>query len=407
MATIKATLRKKKNRAGLYPIVIRITKDRKSTYLYTGQYIDEKYWDEKNNKVKKSHPNVARLNNYISVKITEANNSLIDNESKLQKGGQAQDIKRDITNKYKKNSFFYFAESHFKLLEKNKKFSRINSERPLLNRIKNYHNSKELDFNSITPFFLKGFIAHLKNTDSVGDRSIANTLIFIRTLFNGAINQGLVDKSKYPFGNGSGKIRIKIPESIKIGLTIDEVKAIEALDLENHQAQKHTRNVWMFSFYLAGMRVADVLKMKWSNIQNDRIYYRMNKNNKPSSFKINEKLAKIISEYESNKQSPNDYIFPELKLANQKDLEDILRKTKTATKKLNRYLSQITEKAEITKKVTFHTARRSFGLASVDKIPIQILQRLYNHSSVTTTIQYQQGLNSKAIDDALDDVIGF
>mgnify|MGYP001951411237 CR=1 FL=1 len=43
MATIRAVIRRKKNRAGQFPIAIRITKDRKSTFLNTGQYIDEKY----------------------------------------------------------------------------------------------------------------------------------------------------------------------------------------------------------------------------------------------------------------------------------------------------------------------------------------------------------------------------
>ena len=53
MATVKAVLRKKNNPEGQYPIAIRITKDRKSTYLGTGQYIEEKYWDEKNRCVRK------------------------------------------------------------------------------------------------------------------------------------------------------------------------------------------------------------------------------------------------------------------------------------------------------------------------------------------------------------------
>ena len=61
-SSIKVTLRKKPNKQGHYPLVIRITKDRRSTYLYTGQYICLKYWDEANKIVRKSHPNSVRLN---------------------------------------------------------------------------------------------------------------------------------------------------------------------------------------------------------------------------------------------------------------------------------------------------------------------------------------------------------
>jgi len=43
MATIKAVLRRKKNAKGLYPIAVRVTKNRKSSFISTGQYVDEKY----------------------------------------------------------------------------------------------------------------------------------------------------------------------------------------------------------------------------------------------------------------------------------------------------------------------------------------------------------------------------
>ncbi|WP_282165061.1 Arm DNA-binding domain-containing protein [Cellulophaga baltica] len=84
MATVRVVLRKKKNKAGLYPIAIRITKDRKSSYLNTGQYIDEKYWDERNRNVRKSHPNSKVLNNFIVIKVAEANDKVLKSEMKTE-----------------------------------------------------------------------------------------------------------------------------------------------------------------------------------------------------------------------------------------------------------------------------------------------------------------------------------
>lgn len=405
MATIQIALRKKKNKAGLYPLVIRITKNRKSTYIYTGQYIDEKYWDETKLKVKKSHPNTVRLNNLLVSKLAEANKSLLEIESKPSGSSQISDIKQILVNKQKNHSFYHFAENYFLELEKNKKFSRINSEKPILNRIKKYH-PNDLILEKITPLFLRGLITHLRGINTIGERTIANTLIFIRTLYNRAIYTNLILKDSYPFGNGDGKIKIKIPQSVKIGLMADEIKAIENLDLSDHQKQHHTRNIFLFSFYLAGMRVADVLKMKWSNIKGDRIYYTMNKNQKILSLKISDKLQSILNEYKDKKTS-DDYIFPELKEANQDNPKDILRVTKTANKRLNRYLTQIAEKCEISTKISMHVSRHSFGNISSDKIPIQMLQKLYNHSNIQTTIQYQQNFISKDLDDAMDNVMNF
>ena len=46
------------------------------------------------------------------------------------------------------------------------------------------------------------------------------------------------------------------------------------------------------------------------------------------------------------------------------------------------------------------------GNISGDKIPIQMLQKLYRHSDITTTINYQQSFINKDTDDALETVIG-
>ncbi|MDX1365161.1 MAG: site-specific integrase [Arenibacter latericius] len=406
MATIQVTLRKKKNKAGLYPICIRITKNRKCTFMHLGQYIEIQNWDGENNRVKKTHPNYKRLNNFILAKLSKINKSLLDIESDNSPITQIEEIKNKIQNRNKNHSFYEFAESHFQELERNKKYSRINAERPLLNRIKRYPKAKNLTFEAITPQFLRGFISYLRSSkNNIGERTIVNNLIFIRTLYNRATHQNLISKDLYPFGNSEGKIKIRIPKSIKIGLTAEEITILETLDLSDDPKQHHARNVFLFSFYLAGMRVADALKMKWANVQGERIYYTMSKNHKNLSLKIHNKLQKILDEYHPNKTSEKDYIFPELQNATN-DPKDILRLTKIGNKKLNRYLRQIAHRANITKKLTMHVARHSFGNISGDRIPLQVLQKLYNHSDIKTTIEYQQNFINKDLDDALDLVIG-
>lgn len=407
MSTINTVLRKKANKQGLYPIAIRITKNRKSSFIYTGQYVALKDWDASKQRVKKSHANSTRLNNFINTKLIEANNSLLEIEQKPKKTAHVSDIKKAVVQQNTSQCFYDFAKTYFKDLEANKKFSRINSEQPIINRIKTYHHKKELPFEVITPLFLRGLMTHLRGKQDLSERSIANSLIFIRTLYNKAIQQGLIEQTYYPFGKGDDKIRIKIPPSVKIGLTAQEIKVIETLDLSDHPQQDHARCVFLFSFYMAGMRVADVLKMQWLQIQDGRIYYTMNKNQKTLSLKMNDKMNAILSPYKKQKKHNKGYIFPELTKANKSSTQDVLRVTKNATKSLNLYLGQIAKKAEIDKKLSMHIARHSFGNIAGDTIPIQMLQKLYRHSSITTTINYQQNFMHKETDDALDKVIGF
>lgn len=54
-----------------------------------------------------------------------------------------------------------------------------------------------------------------------------------------------------------------------------------------------------------------------------------------------------------------------------------------------------------------HIARHTFGNLSGDKIPIQMLQKLYRHTSILTTIGYQANFINKDTDEALDAVLNY
>ncbi|WP_303316841.1 site-specific integrase [Flavivirga abyssicola] len=402
-SSIKVVLRKKPNKQGLFPLAVRITKNRKTTYLYTGQYIDVKYWDDGEHKVRKSHSNSKHLNNLLLKKLAEANQTLIDLETQKNQVSSKQ-IKKEIVAPLTKTSFKEIADEYLNELEKTNKLRRLSSDKARVNHFTRFVDNDALSFQEIDEALLRRFSLHLKTTRKISQRSIINNLIVIRTLYNRAIRLGIVDRKLYPFG--SDKIRIKFPETEKIGLTIDEIQSIEKLNNLSKQEQ-YARNVWLFSFYLAGMRVGDVLMIKWSDIYDGRLHYCMGKNDKLLSLKLPEKIISILKFYESDKQSSDDFIFSEMKKANLKEPKDIYNKVKTATKKFNKYLETIAEKAEINKKLTMHIARHSFGNISGDKIPIQMLQKLYRHSSITTTINYQANFMHKDTDDALEKVINF
>lgn len=402
-SSIKVTLRKKANKQGLFPLAVRITKNRKTTYLYIGHYIAIKYWDEGNREVRKSHPNSIRLNNLLIKKLAEANQTLIDLQTH-QNDISSKQIKEEIATPLTKTCFKEIADNYLDNLEKTNKLQRLSSDKARVGHFIRFVDNDDLTFREIDEALLRRFSLYLKTTRKVSQRSVINNLIVIRTLYNKAIRLGIVDRKLYPFG--ADKIRIKFPESEKVGLTIEEIQAIDALEDLTEQ-QSHARNVWLFSFYLAGMRVGDVLMVKWSDIYDGRLHYRMGKNEKLLSFKLPEKIISLLGRYEKDRRSSEDFVFPEMNNADLKNPKDVFNKVKSANKKFNKYLVQISEKAGINKKLTMHIARHSFGNISGDKIPIQMLQKLYRHSTVTTTINYQANFMHKETDDALEKVINF
>lgn len=397
MATLKVILRKKQNKDGSYPLAIRITKNRKSSYIHVGHHVFLKDWDAKNQAVKKSHPNSVRLNNLLMKKRAEANDTLINMETRGE-DFSATVIKKQINPK-DGITFFAQAKIYTTNLEKNGKYNRYKTEIGRVQRFKEFL-GRDITFSEISVNLLNQFRSWLKSTRDIKERTIVNHLLTIRTIYNQAIKSHLVDNKKYPFGKD--KIVIKFPDSLKIGLTADEVRKLESLDLTGYQ--NHARNVWLVSLNFAGMRLADVIKLRWSDFKDGRIHYAMSKNLKTGSLKISDKAKAILKQYKTHPQK-HDFVFPELKVLDELTPYEVQRKIAYAGKRLEKALKLIAKDAGIEKNISMHIARHTFAQISGDRIPVQILQQLYRHSNIQTTMGYQSNFTNKHKDDALDLVL--
>ncbi len=410
MAAVKIVLRTREKKNGLFPLALRITKNRKSSFIYVGFDIDKIHWDENNQRVKKTHPNSTRLNNLLFKKLAEANDTSLTLET-IKKDVSSYAVKQKIK-PTAGDTFFSQAAVYLDTLKKTGRQNSYAADHPRIKHFKDFLQGNDIAFSDITVSLLqkyKTYLLYKKTRKGVvikrSDRTIMNHLAVIRAVFSQAIKLSLVDQQHYPFGHD--KIRIKFPDSLKIGLSIEEVQRLEELSLDKNSFLNHARNVWLFSFYFAGMRVSDVLRIKWTDIQNDRLHYSMAKNAKGGSLKIPNKAMDIINQYEKDKRKKDDLIFPDLKVLD--DFRDnivVQKKIANAVHRLDKNLQKhIAPMIEITKPLTMHIARHTFGNISGDKISIQMLQKLYRHSSITTTIGYQNNFIHKDADAALDSVI--
>lgn len=400
MASIQTVLRNKPNSRLLYPIAIRITKDRKTSYIFTGQYIDKMDWNEQKGLVRKSHPDAMSINQLIFSKLSDANKRLLKAESER----EYQSVSTIKTNIVKKERFDFFSAVKIQLrrLEERGQYHQRDVVKSRMDKFKIFSKSEKLHFNEVTVDLLKRFEAYLKNKRGLKHRTVVNYMIAIRTIYNIAIGENWAERNHYPFGRGG--YTIKLLESQKIGLTIEEVKLLEKAETLT-PSQKHALNIWLISFYFAGIRIGDVIQLKWSDFIDGRLRYRMGKNQKLVSLKIPEKAKPILEHYKALAQ--DDFVFEELRMVDPNDAKMLRTRIKTATRTCNRHLKNIALELGITKNLSMHIARHSFGNISGSKIPIQMLQKLYRHSSVTTTIIYQSNFMQDDVDDALDSVIDF
>ncbi|MEQ8552054.1 MAG: tyrosine-type recombinase/integrase [Cyclobacteriaceae bacterium] len=444
MASVKIILRKEKQKKdGTYPLAIRIIKDRKVHYIHTDQSIDQKYWDESERRIKKSHPNSARLNNYLLTKLKDANDIALTLETSNE-NTSGKEIKRKVGKKGKTVSFFSFGIQRVR----NKHLSGVHSvaraERSILSNIEEFINHKKsapievvkeeiqlrrrkkigesrkpgysfleelkimgrnngLYFEDINTNFLNQYKTFCLTYLGVKTRTVTNQLIFIRTLFNDAISQGIVDAKYYPFAGE--KERIRIGSGLKIGLSREEVELIENFDLERDSQAWHARNVWLLAFYFAGIRITDVLSLTWGDFKDGRLYYTMHKNEKPVSLKVPEKAHAILDYYGKSNKKKKDFVFHYLENVNRIDSHDKYVKVRNATSLINKYLKRIAEMCGIEKNLSNHIARHTFGNLAGDSIHPLMLQKLYRHSDLKTTINYQANFIHKEADEALDKVL--
>ncbi|GGW77172.1 tyrosine-type recombinase/integrase [Salegentibacter mishustinae] len=444
MASIKIVRRKNKRRKdGTAPIAIRISKDYTTNYHFLGQYILENDWDEIKCQVKRSHPNYRRINHFLMKELTKANDLFLNSTdgritTKIAKqklkgtGGQKSFFEvaaERVKNKYD-SGVFSVARSELSILYNLEEFlihkpgkpkeliiKEISRRRKLriskgqknnyacLDGITYFRKNQNLKFRDINQNFITKYKIFCSVYLNHKTRSITNQLIFIRTLFNIAIKNGYVESKYYPFANGKEKIRIN--SGNKIGLTASEVEKIEALEFQEDLLIWHTHNAWLIAFYFAGIRISDVVKLKWSDFKDNRLYYVMSKNEKALSLKVPDKAKTILEKYRNSQFGNNGYIFPFLKDVKRNDAEKIFIKTRNATHVFNKYLKRIAQQCDIEKNLSNHIARHSFGNIAGDKIHPLMLQKLYRHSDLKTTLNYQANFIHKEADDALDSVINF
>jgi len=403
MANIKIVLRKEQKKDGTFPLAIRVTKDRKSSYIYLDYSIKLTDWDEKTQRVKKSYPNSARLNNYLIKKLSEANATALEQETtKTHVSAEA------VRKKIKPSAgltFFAQAKVYLENLKAAGKYNQYTSDKPRINHFRNFV-GHDIAFQDISATMLERFRGYCVSNLSLSERSAVNCLVTVRSVFSHAIKDNIIDDKYYPFGKG--KVKIKFPESNKVGLTAEEITKLEETEIKDERLN-HYRNLFLISFYFAGMRVSDVLRLRHSDFKNERLHYTMGKNGKSVTLKIPERAQKILQHYEQFKENADDLVFPELKrLENLNDKFKTQRAIAFATSRIDKFLrTDVAKAAGIEKKLTMHIARHTFGNIAGDKIPVQMLQKLYRHTKLETTIGYQSNFIHKDADDALDTVLAF
>ena len=263
--------------------------------------------------------------------------------------------------------------------------------RSALNSLKKYRS--KLNFNQITPEFLRGYEAEMKKAELSMTYTSIN-LRQLRAVYNTAIHEGIIKDYDYPFSQSRNdrKYKIRKGSNRKIALTTEELKLLRQYQPET-KARRTAYLYWWFSFYCNGINVVDICQMQYKHIKGDTVEYLRKKSIdtetlvKPISFKLSERISSIIKELGNQNNSADTFVF---KLLNHGDSpKDIRRKAQNLTHVIDTHMKKISKKLEFGKEITTYTARHSFATYMYRSgSSIEEISEAMGHASIETTQRY-------------------
>lgn len=300
--SIKIVLDSKPMSNGQYSVYLQIIKARKRKKINLGlKCLKENF---ENERFLKNHPNVKSEN-------------IIINKKKV----KAEDIIRNFQLDDKDFSLEEF-EQKFKGNQINRKlviifFDEIIDEMTISGKIgsaRAYTETKQallkfcnnkIKFIDITQEFLEKFEASMRSRGNK-DGGIAFKMRQLRALINKAILRKIIPKELYPFDDYKiSKLKIK---TNKRALTVEDFKKFKNVDLTERPELLEAYHYFMFSFYMRGINFVDMMKLKKSDIVNDRIIFTRSKTKGNFNIQLNDKAKEIVEFYKTKSES--DFVFP-------------------------------------------------------------------------------------------------
>jgi site-specific recombinase XerD len=397
---IKISLDTRRKNTKTYPLIFRLTHNRKSTSIATGHQIEVTDWDDNKQKIKPSFKGTespGRLNNLLQKKMAHMVDILtrLDDHGKL-KYMSISEVRNHITQSTNKITFFQFTDNQIQELKQAKRVGNARVYQHTLNAVKNFRKNRDFTFDELNLDFLNRFERHyLAKGNKLGGISVY--LRTVRAINRKAIKAGIADKEGYAFDDYT--IRNGKPQ--KKALTLSAIRKISELELDEGTALFRDKNIFMMSFLLNGMSFVDLARLKLSNIVDGRIQYARQKTDEPFNIKIHDQLIPILDYFSKGKRK-SDYL---LNIIPDGNPVDQYNKVTWARKRYNKNLKELAKMAGIEENVTSYAARHTFASGADDMgIPLTAISQMMGHKRISTTQAYLSGLRKSKIDTYQDEI---
>lgn len=247
-----------------------------------------------------------------------------------------------------------------------------------------------ITFSYINPSFLKRYEKWMLDSKN-STTTIGIYLRSLRTLFNIAIDDGLITQDFYPFGKR--KYQIPASKNTKKALSLADIAAIYNYQPAPGTTAERMKDYWMFIYYCNGLNVKDFCRLKHKNIHNDFLVFQRSKTERTKSaapeirVPLNNEAKAIIEKHGTKAVTGEAYLFPVLQPGitpmREKELIQLL------VRLINDHMKVIASKIGITNKVTTYVARHSFAtVLKRSGASTEFISEALGHSNLKTTQNY-------------------
>lgn len=318
-------------------------------------------------------------------------------EKEKEKAGYSVD---DIVSEYNKQpdcpTFFTFIHSMIAKKTAAKRAGTAKTYRDSLASFSSFRNGKDITFDNLNEDVVNQYEAWMKDR-GLKRNSSSCYLRTLKTLFLKAVEQGLVEDRDIFRHVFTG-----FATTTKRAISIDAIKAIRKLNLENNNALSFARDVFMLSLYLQGMSFVDIAYLKKSDIRNGQLQYSRKKTGQALTISWEKPMQEIVDNHSYlTKDTP--YLLPIITKQDGTERKQYER----AEHNVNRNLKKIGEMAGLHVPLTTYVARHSW--ASIMRNmgnDITIVSRGLGHDDIKTTQIYLSTIDNSTVMRANKRLIG-
>ena len=388
---------------GSAPIHIRVTHNRKSRFIATGVTIPFDSWDAEKQRVKSNLPESQELQLQIDNKVSELHHRI----RKL----EALELEVSLDNLLETNgrkincTIGECLDSTITRLESLGKYASASKHRSLRSRLSLYR-SLNIRMNEIDLTFLRDFELFLRKIGNTNN-SIATKFAIFKAAYNKALSEGLFIHKSNPFSKY--KVGSLWTKTRKRAITKEDVQRLAELEIERENRFSYrdfARDIFLFSYYTAGINFTDIASLRYCDIINGRISYSRNKTQKLLSFRLMTKAAEIIEKYSRSGHSSDDYVFPILDKRVHITPQQIFNRTHKVLRKVNRELKVLGEMIGLQIPLTTYVARHTYAtVLKRSGVNIAIISESLGHSDLSTTQIYLDSFENSQIDEAMKNLL--